>query len=235
VGERFDEVYVSLDGASAATHDEIRGAAAFARVARGVRALRRTAPRMRIVARCTLNARNLHEVPRAVTQARRIGFDHVSFLPLDAFSSAFGGLPMARLRLVPTSEQVAAFEADVDRLERAGALADGFVLESPARLRALARHLRASGGTGAFERPPCDAPWWSSVVEADGRIRPCFFHDPVGHAREGLVQVRASDGYAEALARIRAPNETCTRCVCPKKRVVGLRGRLSAAMAEGSR
>jgi hypothetical protein len=106
----------------------------------------------------------------------------------------------------------------VDRLEAEGGLTDGFVLESARKLRAIGAHLRASGGAEAFSRPACDAPWWSSVVEADGAVRPCFFHAPVGDARGGLSRLRRSAAYETALARISGPNATCDRCVCPKRR-----------------
>lgn len=221
VARLFDEVYVSLDGANPATHDRLRGAPAFARVAAGLAALRSCSPRPRLVARAALHGGNLDELADIVAAARTLGFDNVSFLPLDASTLAFGGDPAARRALLPGGAQVAAFEAEVARLEARGALADGFVLEPAAKLRRLARHLDASAGRLSFARPECNAPWWSLVVEADGAVRPCFFHQAVGDARRGLRSVRGSAGYRAALGTIRAANATCERCVCPKKRGVG--------------
>jgi MoaA/NifB/PqqE/SkfB family radical SAM enzyme len=218
VGGLFDEVYVSLDGASASTHDGVRGVAAFERLAAGIARLRGTAPRLRVVARSTLHAANVAEFEAIVAAARRLGVHHVSFLPVDASSEAFGGEPAARLCLVPAVDQVRAFESAIDRMAGEGSLADGFVLEDAAALRRIARHLAASAGSGRFRRPACDAPWWSSVVEADGSVRPCFFHAPVGDARHGLAALRSSSAYRTALAHVAAPNPTCTRCVCPKKK-----------------
>lgn len=223
VARLFDEVYVSLDGGPA-THDRLRGVPSFERVAAGVQALLPFAPRPLLVARCTLHAENLDQVEAIAGSARAIGFDHVSFLPLDASSDAFGGRPEERRRLVPGTPQLEAFEAAIGRLGKG----DGFILESEPKLRRLATHLRASGGTGHFERPPCDAPWWSSVVLADGRMRPCFFHAAVADARDGLLASRGSQAYQDALALVRSPNPTCERCVCPKRRGVPLRERLFA-------
>jgi MoaA/NifB/PqqE/SkfB family radical SAM enzyme len=228
VAALFHEVYVSLDGASAVTHDGLRGVPAFDRVLRGVAALRKQTPEVLIVARSTLHARNIQELEAMIATTRSAGFHHVSFLPLDASSPAFGGEPEARHPLVPSAAQVDAFEAAVGRLEAAGLLADGFVSESADKLRRLGRHLRASGGSVPFERPECDAPWWSSVVEADGAVRPCFFHAEVGDVRQGLVALRASEGYRVALEAVQAPNQACERCVCPKRRHVGLLERLLA-------
>lgn len=221
VARLFDEIYISLDGASAASHDALRGVPTLDRVAAGIVALLRRRPRPLIVARSALHAGNIHELEAIVSAARELRCDHVSFLALDSSSLAFGGKPAARLPLVPSEAQVAGYEAAVARLEARGALGDGFVLETPAKLRSLARHFRASAGQRTFERPACDAPWWSLMVEADGRVRPCFFHEAVGESREGLGALRASQRYAAALHAIRAPNVTCERCVCPKRRGLG--------------
>jgi Fe-coproporphyrin III synthase len=217
VAELFDEVYLSLDGSSS-THDAARGVPAFARVQAGVDALRVAGPSVRVTTRTTLHALNLGELEAILEAARGLGAHHASFLALDAASAAFGGDPGARARLIPTAAQIAELERAVDRLAAVGAFADGFVLETPERLRALARHLRASAGGGPFERPRCDAPWWSVVVEADGALRPCFFHDAVADARAGLQPARASSAYSGALRRVRSANATCERCVCPKWR-----------------
>jgi MoaA/NifB/PqqE/SkfB family radical SAM enzyme len=214
----FDEVYVSLDGPNAAVHDAQRGVAAFARVAKGIACLRAAAPSLPVVARCVLHSDTIDAFLATIEAARGLGCDHVSFLPVDASSDAFGGRAGERVRLLPSADQVDRFEAAVDDLERERRFADGFVSEGPAKLRRFARHLRASRGQGSFERPPCDAPWWSSVVEADGSFRPCFFHPPVGDVRAGLTVLRQGEGYRRALAAVRADNETCDRCVCPKRR-----------------
>lgn len=214
VARLFDEVYVSLDGPSAAVHDAQRGVAAWDRVAAGLRALKAQQPRPRLVARSVLHAGTIDALAETIEAARSLGVDHVSFLPIDAASDAFGARPGARAALLPTEAQVARFEAAVRGLGEP----DGFVSERPEKLLGFARHLRASAGLAAFERPACDAPWWSSVVEADGSLRPCFFQPAVGDARQGLGVLRRGTAYRAALRAIRRPNDTCARCVCPKRR-----------------
>lgn len=211
-----DELYVSLDGPGAAGHDAVRGPGSHEALARGLLAVRSRPRRPRLVARCTLHALNLAGFPGVVEDARALGFDAVSFLPLDASSEAFGGRPAERARLVPRHVELEAFESAVDRLERGG-WPEGFLRERPDDLRRMARHLRASGGTAPFEAPRCDAPWWSSVVAFDGAVRPCFFQPVVGSVRDGLGPVRSSAAYVAALDRVRRANPTCAACVCPKK------------------
>jgi MoaA/NifB/PqqE/SkfB family radical SAM enzyme len=224
----FDEVYVSLDGASPTTHDAARGTrSAFARLEAGLEAVRAEAPRPRLVARSVLHGKNLADFEALPEAARRLGFDRISFLALDASSPAFGGHPESRLCLVPSAREVDAFEAAIDRLQGRGELGD-FVLESADRLHLVARRLRASAAGAASPRPDCDVATWSSVVEADGRVRPCFFHAEVGDVRHGLLAVRGSRAYSEGLRLIAEPNETCARCVCPKRRAASLWQRLTA-------
>ena len=228
VARLFDEVYVSLDGGEPTTHDRLRGNSAYARLRAGIEAMRAFTPRPRLVARSVLHGANLDELAGIISGARSLGFDHVSFLALDASSDAFGGRPDDRRGLVPDAAQMRRFDEAILRLEGSEVLGTGFVLESADKLRRIGAHLRASAGEQAFVRPECDAPYWSLVVEADGRVRPCFFHAPVGDAREGLTALRTSPAYREALAHIEAPNPTCERCVCPKRRSPGILERLSA-------
>src|SRR5262245_29246093 len=120
VAASFDELYVSLDGGSPTTHDGLRGVPAFERLAAGLRALRALPGRPRLVARSTLHGGNAHEVEAIVAAAREMGFDQVSFLPLDASSDAFGGDPAARRPLVPSAATLDALEAGFRRLDDAG-------------------------------------------------------------------------------------------------------------------
>ena len=61
----------------------------------------------------------------------------------------------------------------------------------------------------------CNAPWVSVVVEANGAVRPCFFHEPVGNIREApLASIVGANlrRFREALDV--AANPVCVRCVC---------------------
>jgi radical SAM protein with 4Fe4S-binding SPASM domain len=71
--------------------------------------------------------------------------------------------------------------------------------------------------------PRCNAPWVSAAVEADGTVRPCFFHPPIGKVdqRTTLGDVLNS----EEAVRFRgsldvASNPICRRCVCSLNRRV---------------
>jgi MoaA/NifB/PqqE/SkfB family radical SAM enzyme len=217
VGRLFDEVYLSLDGASASTHDGLRGVPAFERLRSGVAApARRSSPGS---IRC-LAPRSTREPPRVpgrrggragwrCTTSRSSHRRLVHGVPGDAARGGGG----------PGRRRAPGLEAALDAFEASGGAGDGFVLEPFLPAAALA-HLGQRARLG-LRAPECDAPLWSSVVEADGSLRPCFFHDPVGDARAGLAALRSSPEYRAALAMIRGPNPVCERCVCPKRRTPG--------------
>ena len=93
---------------------------------------------------------------------------------------------------------------------------DGFVLETPDKLRRIVDHFRAHRGLGPHQAPRCNAPWVSAVVESGGDVRPCFFHGPFGNL-SGVTLGAVLNG-PQAIAfrenlRV-AENPICQRCVC---------------------
>src|SRR5262249_22749175 len=96
-----------------------------------------------------------------------------------------------------------------------------FILESPPKLRRLHAYYRALCGLGEFPPVHCNAPEFSAVIEADGRLRPCFFiPGPGGGVEEGdLEGVLNSPAMRRLRADIRAQGRReCARCVCAKWR-----------------
>lgn len=222
VTELVDDVIVSLDGPRE-THNAIRRIPdAFEKMAEGIAALRKMRPEMKIAARSTVQRNNFRELPRTVDAARKLGLDSISFLAVDAASTAFnredGWKDGQKARVMLTAEEVAELEALLERMsvEYAEQFRSRFIQESPEKLRRIVRHFRAALGETEPVAPRCNAPWVSAVVEADGTVRPCFFHAPVGNFyQQPLAEILNS----EAALRFRAgldieSNEICKRCVC---------------------
>lgn len=224
IAEYIDDLVVSLDGPPG-LHDAIRNIPrAFERLAEGVRAVRAAGPGVSITARCTVQRRNALHLREIVRTAAGAGVDRVSFLAVDVSSGAFnrpdgeGTTPREDLALAP--EELPALEAELDAMEVecGDAFASGFIAESPQKVRRrLLGYFAALAGRGAFPRNVCNAPWVSAVVEADGTVRPCFFHAPLGNIREaGSLSAVLSSTEAVAFRRSLdvATNPVCVRCVC---------------------
>jgi MoaA/NifB/PqqE/SkfB family radical SAM enzyme len=221
VAAHFDRVIVSLDAATEALYAAIRGVNALNTVERGVARLRSLAPEIPVFARTTLHRQNFRELPAIVEHARAAGFDAISFLTADVSSKAFGrtGGPRAA-GLALTAPEVAEFAAIVE--ETIAACGDdidsGFISDSRDKLRRLPQYYAALLGGGGFPPVACNAPYMSVVIEADGAVRPCFFHEPVGNIRLaplGSIVAENLPAFRESLDI--GSNPVCVRCVCSKK------------------
>jgi hypothetical protein len=94
--------------------------------------------------------------------------------------------------------------------------ASGFIAESPARLRRLPLYFRALSGDGAFPENTCNAPWVSTVIEADGTVRPCFFHRSLGNIHDRPLDeiLNAPDAIAFRRQLDVHRDPICQKCVC---------------------
>jgi radical SAM protein with 4Fe4S-binding SPASM domain len=69
---------------------------------------------------------------------------------------------------------------------------------------------------GDFPENHCNAPWVSTVIEADGTVRPCFFHRPLGNIHERPLETIINSDEAMAFRRqldIKT-DPICRQCVC---------------------
>ena len=93
---------------------------------------------------------------------------------------------------------------------------NGFIAESPEKLRKIYSYYAAFYGRNPFPYKKCNAPWVSAVVEADGKVRPCFFHAPMGNIREQPLDhiLNGEDSIRFRKELDMQKNETCVKCVC---------------------
>lgn len=222
VAALMDDVIVSLDGPPE-VHDRIRNVPrAFERMGRGVEALRKLRPGMRVAARCTVQKANHDSLRRTVATAREIDLNQVSFLAADLTSEAFnrpqGWTPERQSPVALTPEEIGRLGEEIEALigEHRQDIAAGFIAESPAKLRRIIRHFRAHLGQVAPEAPRCNAPWVSTVIEADGTVRPCFFHRPIGNIHKGPLLAVLNGNEALQFRRDLdiATDPVCSKCVC---------------------
>ncbi len=216
--EHTDEVIVSLDGPED-VHDGIRRVpGAFDRMDAGVRAVHSVQPGFPVAARCTVQKQNCGSLVSTVHAARRMGLRSISFLAADMTSTAFnrpeGWTPGRQLEISLDAEELLMLEREIDALIALNQ--DGFILESPEKLRRIAHHYRAHLGLADPVAPRCNAPWVSAVVESDGTVRPCFFHEPIGSvAQQSLLEVVTGPRATQFRSSLNvAENPICRRCVC---------------------
>ena len=222
VARTVDEVIISLDGPED-IHNEIRRVrGAFNLIGEGIAAIRNLSPHVPIRARSTVQRANFNCLRRTVAAAQQLDFDSISFLAADVSSTAFNReliWPVERQNQIAlTRPEVEALENEMELLidEYKDAIRLKYVVESPTKLRRIVRRFREYLGDMPAESPLCNAPWVSAVIEIDGSVRPCFFHEKVGSiVSQSLADAINSDDAQKFRSTLNvAENPTCRRCVC---------------------
>jgi MoaA/NifB/PqqE/SkfB family radical SAM enzyme len=222
VARYIRDVIVSLDG-DEQTHNRIRNIPdAFRLLADGIKSIRAVDANFRITGRTVIHRHNFSVFPEIINTAHKIGLNQISFLPADVSSQAFNrDTPwdtakqeevMLSVRELPDlyrilSELKAPYKNFFD---------NHFIAESHEKLMKIHSYYSALHGIMPFPFKKCNAPWVSAVVEADGSVRPCFFHAPIGNIRNesllDLLNSKAATKFRKTLEVDK--NGTCERCVC---------------------
>jgi MoaA/NifB/PqqE/SkfB family radical SAM enzyme len=219
VARLFNSVTVSVDGTDRETYAAIRGLDAFENVCAGIRATVDAGAAVSV--RVTVQRGNYRQLSGFVDLARRLGAQQVSFLAADVNNPhAFG-------RKEGIVSDIALSSADLPGLERALAMLErdyaddfrsGFIAESPRRLRRILQYFSALCGGTPCAPLRCNAPEFSAVVDAEGRLRPCFFIPGPADAGPGrnLEHALNSDSMMALRSAIRERSRVeCANCVCP--------------------
>ena len=215
----FDSVTVSLDGTRRETYTAIRGLDAFDSVCEGIRNV--AALGMPVNLRVTVQRANYRELSLFVNLARELGAHQVSFLAADVSNPhAFGrDLPGGIAGdIALDAADLVEFGRILDEMELAQAadFRSGFIAESPAKLRRILDYYKAVRDKGPFPPVKCNAPEFSAVIEATGKVRPCFFiPGPAGAADADLERALNDPPMARLRSDIRSQRRAeCSRCVC---------------------
>ena len=218
VATLFQRVTVSLDGTDPEMYAAIRGLDAFAKVCEGIRAA--TDAGVRVGVRVTVQRRNYRHMAGFVELAHACRASEISFLAADVSNDhAFGRTGAVSDEIALRPEDLAVFADTLEALERdrAADFASGFIAETPAKLRRLHQYYAALRGAGRFPPTRCNAPEFSAVVDAGGRIQPCFFiQGPAAQDPRMRLDDLLND---EPMRRLRAhirsgQRPECVRCVC---------------------
>ncbi len=219
---KTDEIVVSLDG-SKTTHDAVRRVPrAYDRLREGIAAVKAIDSTFPVTGRCVIQRLNFKEWPDIVSAAHEIGLDQISFLAADVSTDAFNrpdlwdegrvadvnleASEVPEMKLV-LEKMIRDYKDDFD---------SDFIAESPDKLLRIYDYYAALHDKSPFPPVQCNAPWVSAVVEADGTVRPCFFHRPMGNiGHDSLAEMLNKP--EEILFRKNLDlerNPICRKCVC---------------------
>lgn len=216
-----DEVILSLDGGNAETYAAIRGVDAFDLILEGVDSVR--AGGIPVTTRTTVQQANFHEIPQIIDVALAHDMNLISFLAVDVSNPfAFGDRDLLTPDGALSLAEIVELERIIETIavQYADAYAAGRMVESSDKLqRILAQYFKAVLGEGDFPRPPCNAPHFSTVIEVDGRLRPCYFLPSYGRLEPDGQRLPEAINWDAAQALRQAyrtgQRQECARCVCP--------------------
>jgi MoaA/NifB/PqqE/SkfB family radical SAM enzyme len=217
-----DDLIVSLDG-DGKVHDEIRNIPnAFKKLKEGVEHIKSINPNYRITGRTVIHRLNFRNWQAIIDEAVLMGLDQISFLPADVSSHAFN-------RQIawnePKQHEILIHERELPELQEMiynvitdnkASFHTSFIAESTLRIQNIYQYYAAFYGINPFPYKKCNAPWVSTVIEADGNVRPCFFHDTLGNIRDSsLSEILNSEKAVNFRKTLDTEtNHTCVKCVC---------------------
>ena len=217
-----DDLIVSLDG-DEPTHDAIRNVpGAFNKLKDGVQYIRSLNPDYKITARTVIHRLNFRNWEAIINEAKIMGLHQVSFLPADVSSHAFNR-QMAwaepkQHEILISDKELPELQEVIDRIIKNNNFdfMSGFIAEPPEKIQQIYDYYAAFYGLNAFPYKKCNAPWVSTVIEADGNVRPCFFHEVIGNIRDSSLAALLNSDEAINFRKTldMGKNLICVKCVC---------------------
>lgn len=218
----FNEVIVSIDG-PALVHDKIRNIPnGFEKITVGVRAIKKLNPSFKITGRSVLQRHNFRELLDTVMAAKEMGLDQISFLAADVSTTAFNHVDQLSTERISeialNEEEVNEFESIMERsfVTLKDEYQSKFISESPSKMRNIVQHYKATNGLGEYAGTHCNAPWVSAVVESDGNVLPCFFHNAYGniYQQDFLKIINSKEAITFRKNLNTSTDPICKKCVC---------------------
>jgi MoaA/NifB/PqqE/SkfB family radical SAM enzyme len=220
--EWVNDLIVSIDG-DEITHDQIRNIpGAFNKLKEGIAAIEILKPDFKITGRTVIHQLNFRRWPEIIEAAKEIGLQQISFLPADVSSHAFNReLAWDENRqheILLSRNDLPELKNVIDNLliKNENDFNIKFIAESPEKIMKIYTYYAAFYGLINFPYKRCNAPWVSTVIEADGNVRPCFFHEAYGNIRTSSLDKIINSEKAINFRRNldMDENETCRKCVC---------------------
>lgn len=220
--EHVHDVIISLDG-DEALHNTIRNIPnAYAKMKAGIDAIRAIDPKFPIAGRSVIHRLNFRNWTKIIDSAAELGLKSISFLPADVSSHAFNREVLwseqRQDEVLPAKEDLPVLHEVVEYIikQYESEISSRFIAESAEKLRNIYEYYSAIYGLNEFPYKKCNAPWVSTVIEADGTVRPCFFLPSLGNFRETPLKDILNGPEAIAFRKGLNMDEslTCKRCVC---------------------
>ena len=170
----WDEIHFSLDGATPATHDTLRGKkGTYRKVIQNVCALnvlksRYGVSKPTLVFHWVITNENLHEIPSLLQLADNLGVERIDFDTLIAYKPE-----QERLSLSDTERRtLKAMASDICRSQSPNTVSHN-LSQFITTVENRGTTLPSSGSKSGLLGAPCYKPWHHLTIQANGRTSPC--------------------------------------------------------------
>jgi MoaA/NifB/PqqE/SkfB family radical SAM enzyme len=217
-----NDVIISIDG-DEQLHDAIRNVpGAFRKIKDGVDAIRAIVPSYKITARTVIHQMNYLAWESIIETTKKMGLSQISFLPADVSSHAFNRevlwSDIKQHQIILSKNELFLLKGILKSILRnyREEIETHFIAESVEKLEKIYAYYAAFYNLNPFPYKRCNAPWVSAVIEADGTVRPCFFHESIGNIHdnsfENILNGKKGMDFRENLNM--EENSICKKCVC---------------------
>lgn len=217
-----NDIIISLDG-DEQLHDAIRNIpGAFKKIKEGVQYIKSINPNYKITARTVIHKLNFHSWSSIIESAKDMQLNQISFLPADVSSHAFNREVLwndaKQNKILLQKEDLPELKKIIKLIIKnySSEIQNHFIAESSEKLKKIYDYYAAFYNLNSFPYKKCNAPWVSTVIEADGTVRPCFFHDAIGNIHENSLEniLNSKKGIDFRKSLDVNTNSICKKCVC---------------------
>jgi MoaA/NifB/PqqE/SkfB family radical SAM enzyme len=210
-------VSISLDGATPAVHDALRGKRNWKRTIRGIRNLRRAAKHARHKLHIRINVvitrHNYRDIAGLPDIAHQAGADRLTLIPVD---DATGRLRLNKTRIRAYNKEVAPRLAN---RALAYGMIEGVDEVYPFGQEKTDLELSKVGlyAVGLYETQPCYIPWLHALIDPQGQVNPCCMlrrMEPMGNliTEKSFRAVWAGVAFCHFRQQLLAPGQRPALC-----------------------
>lgn len=223
VEQYVDTITVSMDGATPNTYKMIRGVDSFEEVKNGIRGLAKRGKNIRI--RMILQKKNYKELFLMIELAKSIGAT-VTFQQIDISSQyAFGSINnniltkrLEKLRnYILSEDDIAEFDRMIIRIEKEyyKEIENGILADNVLKFKEISQYFKALLGLEPLPISKCNLPFYTTVIDYDMIMKPCFFLPEYGSVVDGKVRGLLNSTNAKYMRKqiIEKQRKECGCCV----------------------
>lgn len=218
VASGVHNISISLDGATRAGHDRLRGQDNWKRTTRGIRTLRRAAKHARrklhIRVNTVITRHNYLDLAALPETIHQLGADRLTLIPVDDPGDQ---LRLNKIRINHFNAEVAPYLGEI-------ALALGLISQVAeaypfgTRSEEIEQSKRGNYALGFYRQQPCYVPWLHALITPRGRVYPCCMlrsSPPIGNiiTDGGFREVWTGAAYGQFRRQMLLPGQQPALCL----------------------